>query len=82
MKFLDIFKRLFSKKKPEETEKRRQEIENSLQAKIKIEKEKYRKSTMKKLTVKDLNKQANEKEMRRLIQKKRKERETIEKGSK
>ena len=75
MKFLDSFKNLF-KKKEDGTEKRRQEIENSLHAKIKIEKQKYRESTMKKLTIEDIDKanvEAKEKEMRALIEKKRRE---------
>ena len=75
MKFLDSFKNLF-KKKEDGTEQRRQEIENSLHAKIKIEKQKYRKSTMKKLKLEDIdkaNEEAKEKEMRVLIEKKRME---------
>ena len=75
MNFLDSFKNLF-KKKEDGTEKRRQEIENSLHAKIKIEKQKYRESTMKKLTIEDIDKanvEAKEKEMRALIEKKRRE---------
>ena len=73
MKFLDSFKNLF-KKKEDGTEKRRQEIEHSLHAKIKKEKEKYRESTMKKLKIEDFdkeNEEAKEKEMRELIEKKR-----------
>ena len=75
MKFLDSFKNLF-KKKEDGTEKRRQEIEHSLHAKIKKEKEKYRESTMKKLKLEDIDKanvEAKEKEMRVLIEKKRME---------
>jgi len=75
MKFLDSFKNLF-KKKEDGTEKRRQEIENSLHAKIKIEKQKYRESTMKKLKLEDIdkaNEEAKKKEMRVLIEKKRME---------
>ena len=75
MKFLDSFRNLF-KKKEDGTEQRRQEIENSLHAKIKIEKQKYRKSTMKKLKLEDIdkaNEQAKKKEMRVLIEKKRME---------
>ena len=77
MNFLDSFKNLF-KKKEDGTEQRRQEIENSLHAKIKIEKQKYRESTMKKLTIEDIDKanvEAKEKEMRVLIEKKRREQE-------
>ena len=42
MKFLDFFKKLFSKKEPEGTEEKRQQIERTLNAKIlaDIEKEK------------------------------------------
>ena len=75
MNFLDSFKRLFSKKE-DGTEQRRQEIENSLHAKIKIEKQKYRKSTMKKLKLEDIDKanvEVKEKKMRALIEKKRRE---------
>ena len=75
MEFLDSFKNLF-KKKEDGTEKRRQEIENSLHAKIKIERQKYRESTMKKLKLEDIDKanvEAKEKEMRVLIEKKRME---------
>ena len=70
MKFLDSFKNLFKKKEG------RQEIENSLHAKIKIEKQKYRKSTMKKLKLEDIDKanvEVKEKKMRALIEKKRRE---------
>ena len=75
MNFLDSFRQLFSKKE-DGTEKRRQEIENSLHAKIKIEKQKYRESTMKKLKLEDIdkaNEEAKKKEMRVLIEKKRME---------
>ena len=80
MKFLDFFKKLFSKQE-DETEKRRQEIEHSLHAKIKKEKEKYRESTMKKLSIEDIdkeNEEAKEKEMRELIEKKRREQEKVD----
>ena len=80
MKFLDFFKKLFSKKE-DETEKRRQEIEHSLHAKIKKEKEKYRESTMKKLSIEAIdkkNEEAKEKEMRELIEKKRREQEKVD----
>ena len=59
MKFLDFFKKLFSKKE-DGTEKKRQEIESSLHAKIKKEKEKYRESTMKKLSLEDIDKKNEE----------------------
>ena len=80
MKFLDFFKKLFSKKE-DGTEKKRQEIESSLHAKIKKEKEKYRESTMKKLSIEDIdkeNEEAKEKEMRELIEKKRREQEKVD----
>ena len=53
MKFLDSFQNLF-KKKEDGTKQRQQEIENSLHAKIKIEKQKHRKNTMKKLKLEDM----------------------------
>ena len=76
MKFLDSFKKIFCKKEPEGTEQRRQEIERSLNAKIKadMKKEKYRESTMKKLSIEDIdkeNEEAKKKKMRELIEKKR-----------
>jgi hypothetical protein len=77
MSLLESFRKLFSKKE-DETEKRRQEIEHSLHAKIKKEKEKYRESTMKKLSIEDIdkkNEEAKEKEMRELIEKKRRKQE-------
>ena len=66
------------KKKEDGTEQRRQEIEHSLHAKIRKEREKYRESTMKKLKLVDIdkaNEEAKEKEMRVLIEKKRREQE-------
>jgi len=74
MKFLDSFKSLFSKKKPEGTEEKRQQIERTLNAKIlkDMEKEKAKK----RLTIEDFdrfNQQEKEKDMRELIEKKRKE---------
>ena len=75
MKFLDFFKKLFSKKE-DGTEKKRQQIEHSLHAKIRKEKELYRESTMKKLSLEDIdkaNEEAKKKEMRVLIDKKREE---------
>ena len=64
MKFLDFFKKLFSKQE-DETEKRRQEIEHSLHAKIKKEKEKYRESTMKKLSIEDIDKEMKKQKKRK-----------------
>ena len=75
MNFLNSFKKLF-KKKEDGTEQRRQEIEKSLHAKIKKERERYRESTMKKLKLEDIdkaNEEAKKKEMRVLIDKKREE---------
>ena len=75
MSFLDSFKKLFSKKE-DGTEKKRQQIENSLHAKIRKEREQYRESTLKKLSLEDIdkaNEEAKEKEMRVLIDKKREE---------
>ena len=77
MSLLESFRKLF-KKKEYETEKRRREIESSLHAKIKKEKEKYRESTMKKLSIEDIdkkNEEAKKKKMRELIEKKRREKE-------
>ena len=75
MNFIESFRNLF-KKKEEGTEQRRQEIERSLHAKIKKEKEVFRKTSMEKLKVEDFDKfkkQENEKEMRGMIDKKREE---------
>ena len=74
MKFLDSFKKLFSKKGDEGTEEKRQKIERSLNAKIlkDMEKEKAKK----RLTIEDFdrfNQQEKEKDMRELIEKKREE---------
>ena len=71
MKFLDSFKKLFSKKE-DGTEQRRQQIERSLDAKIKadIKKEKAKK----RLTIEDFdrfNEQEKEKDARELIAMKR-----------
>ena len=71
MKFLDSFRKLFSKKE-DGTEKRREQIEQSLNAKIlkDIKKEKAKK----RLTIEDFdrfNQEEKEKEMRELIEKKR-----------
>ena len=73
MKFLDSFKKLFSKKE-DGTEKRREQIERSLNAKIlkDIKKEKAKK----RLTIEDFdrfNHEEKEKDMRELIEKKREE---------
>ena len=74
MKFLDSFKKLFSKKVDEGTEEKRQKIERTLNAKIlkDMEKEKAKK----RLTLEDFdrfNQQEKEKDMRELIEKKREE---------
>ena len=71
MKFLDSFKSLFIKKE-DGTEKRREQIEQSLNAKIlkDIKKEKAKK----RLTIEEFdrfNQEEKEKEMRELIEKKR-----------
>jgi hypothetical protein len=71
MKFLESFKSLFSKKE-DGTEKRREQIERSLNAKIlaDIKKEKAKK----RLTIEDFdrfNQEEKEKDMRKLIEKKR-----------
>ena len=79
MKFLDSFKKLFGKKKEDGTEKRREQIEQSLNAKILKDMEKEK---AKKMTVHDFEKEEKEKEMRRLIEKKRKERLQKEKAAK
>ena len=76
MKFLDSFKKLFSKKESEGTEEKRQNIERTLNAKIlkDMEKEKAKK----RLTLEDFdrfNQQEKEKDMRELIEKKRREQE-------
>ena len=74
MKFLDSFRKLFSKKGDEGTEEKRQKIERTLNAKIlkDMEKEKAKK----RLTLEDFdrfNQQEKEKDMRELIEKKREE---------
>ena len=74
MKFLDSFRKLFSKKRDEGTEEKRQKIERTLNAKIlkDMEKEKAKK----RLTIEDFdrfNQQEKEKDMRELIEKKREE---------
>ena len=74
MKFLDSFRKLFSKKGDEGTEEKRQKIERTLNAKIlkDMEKEKAKK----RLTIEDFdrfNQQEKEKDMRALIEKKREE---------
>ena len=79
MKFLDSFKKLFSKKGDEGTEEKRQKIERTLNAKILKDMEKEK---AKKMTVHDFEKEEKEKEMRRLIEKKRKERLQKEKAAK
>ena len=69
MKFLDSIKKLFSKKRDEGTEEKRLKIERTLNAKILKDMEKEK---AKKMTVHDFEKEEKEKEMRRLIEKKRK----------
>ena len=74
MKFLDSFRKLFSKKRDEGTEEKRQKIERTLNAKIlkDMEKEKAKK----RLTLEDFdrfNQEEKEKDMRELIEKKREE---------
>ena len=72
MKFLDSFRKLFSKKRDEGTEEKRQKIERSLNAKILKDMEKEK--TKKRLTIEDFdrfNQQEKEKDMRELIEKKR-----------
>ena len=74
MKFLDSFKKLFSKKESEGTDQRRQQIERSLDAKIKADMKKEK--AKKRLTLEDFdrfNQQEKEKDMRELIEKKREE---------
>jgi len=72
MKFLDSFKKLFSKKESEGTEEKRQQIERSLNAKILADMEKEK--AKKRLTIEDFDRfNQQEKDMRELIEKKRKE---------
>tara|TARA_R110000787_G_scaffold282096_1_gene393759 strand:+ start:581 stop:853 length:273 start_codon:yes stop_codon:yes gene_type:complete len=72
MKFLDSFKKLFSKKESEGTEEKRQQIERSLNAKILADMEKEK--AKKRLTIEDFDRfNQQEKDMRKLIEKKRKE---------
>ena len=68
MKFLDSFKSLFSKKESEGTDQRRQQIERSLDAKIKADMKKEK--AKKRLTIEDFdrfNQQEKEKDARELI---------------
>ena len=72
MKFLDSFKKLFSKKKSEGTEEKRQKIERTLNAKIL--KDMNKEKAKKRLTIEDFdrfNQEEKEKELRELIEKKR-----------
>ena len=74
MKFLDSFKRLFSKKGDEGTEEKRKQIERTLNAKILADMKKEK--AKKRLTIEDFdrfNQEEKEKDMRELIEKKRKE---------
>ena len=79
MKFLDSFKKLFSKKGDEGTEEKRQKIERTLNAKILKDMEKEK---AKKMTVHDFEKEEIEKDARELIAMKRKERLQKEKAAK
>ena len=80
MNFLELFKRLFSKKEPEviRVEKVKKVIKQNLNAKIKADikkqKELPRFATDAEAGFIDPIQEDNEKEMRRLIEKKRKER--------
>ena len=68
MKFLDSFRKLFSKKESEGTEQRRQQIERSLNAKILADMEKEK--AKKRLTIEDFdrfNQEEKEKDARELI---------------
>ena len=72
MKFLDSFRKLFSKKRDEGTEEKRQKIERTLNAKIL--KDMNKEKAKKRLTIEDFdrfNQEEKEKEMRELIEKKR-----------
>ena len=74
MKFLNSFKKLFSKKESEGTEEKRKQIERSLNAKIL--KDMKKEKAKKRLTIEDFdrfNQQEKEKDMRELIEKKREE---------
>ena len=74
MKFLDSFRKLFSKKIDEVTEEKRQKIERTLNAKIL--KDMKKEKAKKRLTLEDFdrfNQQEKEKDMRELIEKKREE---------
>ena len=84
MKFLDSFKKLFSKKESNGTEERRQQIERSLDAKIKADLKKEK--AKKRLTIEDFdrfNEEEKEKDARELIALKReqKKREEFAKNS-
>ena len=81
MKLLDFFKKLFSKKEPEGTEEKRQQIERTLNAKILADMEKEK--AKKRLTIEDIdrfNQEEKEKDARELIAMKRKERLMKEKS--
>ena len=71
---MDSFRQLFSKKESEGTEEKRQQIERTLNAKILADMKKEK--AKKRLTIEDFdrfNQQEKEKDMRELIEKKRKE---------
>ena len=81
MSLLDFFKILFSKKEPEGTEEKRQQIERTLNAKILADMEKEK--AKKRLTIEDIdrfNQEEKEKDARELIAMKRKERLMKEKS--
>ena len=86
MKFIESFRKLFNKKESEGTKEKRQKIERTLNAKIlkdiKKEKELLRFSTDAEAGFIDTSEEEKEKEMRRLIEKKRKERLEKEKAAK
>ena len=84
MKFFDSFKKLFGKKESKGTEQRRQQIERSLDAKIKADMKKEK--AKKRLTIEDFdrfNEEEKEKDARELIAIKReqKKREKFAKNS-
>ena len=75
MKFLDFFKKLFSKKEPEGTEEKRQQIERTLNAKIQKD---IKKEKTKKMTIHDFDRfdqDKKEKDARELIDQKRRKQE-------
>jgi hypothetical protein len=78
MSLLESFRKLFTKKKPEGTEEKRQQIERTLNAKIQKD---IKKEKTKKMTIHDFDRfdeDKKEKEMRELIEKKRREQEKVD----